>query len=135
MNSTKCKRFINAVFLSLLLMGAMNHLFGNFAGHVYGQDTRTFNLTWDANSEPDLSHYIVYWGTESREYDSNSGNIGLVTEYSVTLPDNGEDYYFAVTAVDEAGLESDYSNEVNTEGPNPPGILKIRVVVEIDVTG
>lgn len=112
----------------------MNHLFGNFTGQVYGQDTRTFNLTWDANSEPDLSHYIVYWGTESREYDFNSGNIGLVTEYSVTLPDNGEDYYFAVTAVDEAGLESDYSNEVNTEGPNPPGILKIKVVVEVDIT-
>ena len=69
-------------------------------------------LTWDANSEPDLSHYIVYWGITRGDYTSNSGNIGLVTEYSVEIPDDGLIYYFAVTAVDDAGLESDFSNEV-----------------------
>jgi len=75
---------------------------------------REITLTWDPNSEPDLSHYIVYWGTASGNYTSNSGNIGLVTEHSVTIPDDGKVYYFAVTAVDDAGLESDYSNEVFT---------------------
>ncbi len=74
---------------------------------------REITLTWEANSEPDLSHYVVYWGTSSGNYTSNSGNIGLVTEYSVIIPDEGV-YFFAVTAVDTAGLESDYSNEVNT---------------------
>lgn len=76
---------------------------------------REVTLTWDPNSEPDLSHYIVYWGTTSRNYTSNSGGIGLVTEYSMPLPDDGKVYYFAVTAVDDAGLESDYSNEVFTK--------------------
>lgn len=75
---------------------------------------REVTLTWDPNSEPDLSHYIVYWGTSSRNYTSNSGGIGLVTEHSVTIPDDGQ-YFFAVTAVDDAGLESDFSNEVFTE--------------------
>ncbi len=75
---------------------------------------REVTLTWEANSEPDLSHYIVYWGNSSGNYIENSGNIGLTTEYTVDIPDDGKKYYFAVTAVDEAGLESDFSNEVNT---------------------
>ncbi|NLD36638.1 MAG: hypothetical protein GX654_07205, partial [Desulfatiglans sp.] len=83
---------------------------------------RQVTLTWEPNSEPDLSHYIVYWGTTSGNYTSNSGNIGMVTEYSVTIPDEGQ-YFFAVTAVDEAGLESDFSNEVFTEEGSGSGSL------------
>ncbi len=75
---------------------------------------REVTLTWDSNNEPDLNHYIVYWGTESGEYLEDSGNIGLVTEFTVEIPDDDQVYYFAVTAVDEAGLESDFSNEVTT---------------------
>jgi len=98
---------------------------------------RKVTLTWDPNSEPDLSHYVVYWGLASRDYTSNSGNIGLVTEHSVEIPDGEDIYYFAVTAVDEAGLESDYSNEVNTDGiitdpplslPNKIGNISITIL-------
>jgi fibronectin type 3 domain-containing protein len=95
---------------------------------------REVTLQWDANSEPDLSHYIVYWGAASRSYNVNSGNIGSVTTYKYTLPDDDKVYYFAVTAVDTAGLESDYSNEVNTGEVKPhlredldaPGKFKFR---------
>ena len=68
---------------------------------------REVTLNWDSNSEPDLSHYVVYWGISSGDYSDNSGDIGLVTEYSVEIPDDGHVYFFAVTAVDESGLESD----------------------------
>jgi fibronectin type 3 domain-containing protein len=96
---------------------------------------REVTLTWQPNSEPDLSHYVVYWGTASRVYTVNSGSIGLVTEYKVTLPNDDKVYYFAVTAVDKAGLESDFSNEVNTgevAGPKfrpeltPPGKFEFK---------
>jgi fibronectin type 3 domain-containing protein len=83
-----------------------------FSSFVYGEK---LTLTWNANSEPDLSHYIVYWGTTSRNYTFNSGNIGLVIMYTkeVIPPEDAETtYYFAVTAVDTSGLESDFSNEV-----------------------
>lgn len=84
---------------------------------------REVTLRWDPNSEPDLSHYVVYWGTTSKVYTNNSGDIGLDTSYSCTLPDDGEIYYFAVTAVDVIGLESDYSNEANTEDAIIPDYL------------
>ena len=77
---------------------------------------REVTLTWDPNSEPDLDHYVVYWGAISKDYTDNSGDIGLVNDYSVEIPDDGQTYFFAVTAVDDAGLESDFSNEVNTGG-------------------
>jgi hypothetical protein len=96
---------------TLVIIGALI-----FCGSVFGREV---TLTWEANSEPDLSHYVVYWGTASGIYTSNSGNIGLVTEYKRQLPNDGKIYFFAVTAVDTAGLESDYSNEVNTGEVKP----------------
>ncbi len=75
---------------------------------------REVNLAWEASNDPNLSCYIVYWGANPGEYSSNSGNIGLVTSHQVDIPDNGQIYYFAVTAVDSTGQESDFSNEVST---------------------
>ncbi len=88
---------------------------------------REISLSWDANSEPNLSHYIVYWGLSSGDYADNSGNIGLVTEYTVEIPDDGRIYFFAVTAVDTSGLESDYSNEVNTSSLIVPPVANAGV--------
>jgi hypothetical protein len=90
---------------------------------------KTYTITWDANSEPDISHYVVYWGNATRTYTKNSGNIGLVTTYALTLPDTVATF-ITVTTVDESGLESDYSNEVNTKKPNAP-VIKFTIKVEV----
>jgi fibronectin type 3 domain-containing protein len=102
------------------------------------QEAKTLNvtLTWDANTEPDLSYYKVYWGNMSRIYTANSGNIGKVLTFKKSFP-LGQKYFFAVTAVDTEGLESDYSNEVWTDGyvnlkPGAPNI-KLNVVVTIEI--
>lgn len=100
----------------------------------------TVTLTWENNSEPDISHYIVYWGTTTGTYTWNSGNIGLVTTYTVTIPDGTQVYYFAVTAVDGEGLESDYSNEVNTIGITGRKLIKLKFItngskIKIDING
>ena len=98
----------------LLLMYLMILCLVLLSGAVTKSFARDVTLLWDANTETNLKGYIVYWGIVSKSYDKNSGNIGLDTTYNLNIPDDNKTYYFAVTAVNTAGLESDYSNEVNT---------------------
>jgi hypothetical protein len=72
----------------------------------------TATLTWDPNTEADLSGYRVYHGTESGNY-STIIDAGNVTEYTVNGLDDGKTYFFAVTAYDTSGNVSGYSNEVS----------------------
>jgi fibronectin type 3 domain-containing protein len=95
----------------------------------FAQAGRQITLQWDPNTESDLNHYNVYYGTASGQY-GQPIDVGLETTYSMSLPTN-DVYYFVVTAVDDSSLESDYSNEVNTEKPSAPSI-KITVVVEVN---
>ena len=72
---------------------------------------QTVTLAWNANSETNLAGYKLHYGTASRAY-TNVSNLGNVLSASVTLLE-GSTYYFAVTAVNTLGVESDYSQEVN----------------------
>ena len=81
-------------------------------------------LAWDANTEPDLSGYKLYYGTASGTYGTPI-NVGNVTTYTVTGLTDGQTYYFAVTAYDSVGNESGYSNEV---AYIVPGMAEINLV-------
>jgi len=70
----------------------------------------TADLSWNANTEPDLSGYKVYFGTASGNY-GTSISIGNTTSHTLTGLSDGS-YFFAVTAVDTSGNESGFSNEV-----------------------
>ena len=83
-------------------------------------------LEWDANTEPDVDGYKVYYDTDSgHPYHGTEADEGKSGEIEVDkntttitlhgLPD-GQVYFFVVTAYDTEGLESDYSNEVETSG-------------------
>jgi hypothetical protein len=73
-------------------------------------------LSWQANSEPDLAGYKVYWGTTSGQYpnshDAQMTDTPTKPSYMVTDLAKGT-YYFVVTAYDTAGNESTYSNVAN----------------------
>lgn len=75
-----------------------------FAGDV--------SLAWDPSVSDGVVGYKVYYGPSSRSYNSVN-SIPNQTSYTVTGLDSGL-YYFAVTALDSAGNESGYSNEVFT---------------------
>jgi PKD repeat protein len=70
-------------------------------------------LAWDANTEPMLGGYKVYYGQASGNYTSDI-DVGNQTTYTVAgLQDVGT-YYFAVKAYDSARtIESGFSNEVS----------------------
>ncbi len=110
-------------------------------------------LAWDPNSEPDLAGYRVYYkeafsgppynGTGATEGDSPI-DVGNVTEFTLSGLTDGVTYFFVVTAYDTEGLESDYSNEVNTVAGNmspngaidtPPGDQNITEGESVDFTG
>jgi hypothetical protein len=68
-------------------------------------------LAWDPSQDASLAGYRLYSGAQSRNY-SGSQATGMVTSCTVKNLQDGQTYYFAVTAVDTSGLESGYSNEV-----------------------
>ncbi len=116
---TLLREFISLVALTSILL--------LFPLGTYGAEV---SLAWDANSEPDLAGYIIYYGDASGDY-SNSLDVGDITEFTVTGLDDGGTYYFAATAYDLDGNESAYSEElVHTFGygqqePPPPTQLMI----------
>jgi hypothetical protein len=70
-------------------------------------------LGWDANKEPDIDHYVVYWGTSPGIYSNNSGPIPKdITTYKITSLSASKTNYFAVTAVNDEGYESAIGREV-----------------------
>jgi hypothetical protein len=70
-------------------------------------------LAWDASTASTLAGYRVYVGTSSGVY-SFSVDVDNITNYDVSVP-SGSAYYFAVTARDQSGAESGFSNEVRVD--------------------
>ena len=70
------------------------------------------SLTWDPVSDSDLAGYRVYYGTSPSSY-TDSKDVGMATQTTLTGLDPCTVYHVAVKAYDEGGLESlNYSNEV-----------------------
>jgi Leucine-rich repeat (LRR) protein len=78
------------------------------------------SLLWDANSEGDLSHYVVYQGSASGFDTTGITDYGTVdTTITISNLSNGTPYYFVVAAVDSAGNQGAASAEVNATPRTP----------------
>jgi len=85
-------------------------------------------LEWDRNPETNVLGYRVYSGLQSRVYDSvldvGNATTNLLTQSTGIV-------FYAVTAYDTEGLESDFSDEVSylwpviPVPPSPPQRLRI----------
>jgi hypothetical protein len=77
--------------------------------------SRDITLAWDANPEPDIAGYTLYWGLESGVY-TGQHNTEQIT---YTVPDlfSGLTYYFTVSAYNTSALEGPYSEEVIYSAP------------------
>ena len=78
-------------------------------------------LTFDPSPSSQVTGYKVYYGTTSRSYD-HTLDIGNATQCQITGLEPDTTYYFAATAYDAYGNESDYSEEltVSTATANSP---------------
>ena len=72
----------------------------------------SLKIVWDANTESDLQGYRVYWGTASKKY-TWQNDVGKLTQCDLGDLKTGVTYYIAVTAVDEWGNESAFSQEAS----------------------
>ncbi len=72
-------------------------------------------LAWNASAASNLAGYKVYYGQGSGDY----GAYVQTGTTTATVPGliAGRTYYFAVTAYDTSGLESDYSSEISYAVP------------------
>ncbi len=92
-------------------------------------------VSWDPNTESDLSGYKVYYGNSSRNY-TVVIDVGNVTSYTIDNLQEGLTYYFAVTAYDFSGNESAFSEEVSisltggNSDTNPPELISVVVMGE-----
>jgi len=84
----------------LLMIMAMVH------AHALGA---VVHISWNANSESDLSGYHVYYGTVPHVY-TKTIDVGKFTSVDVDGLKSGKTYYVAVTAYNPSG-ESDFSDE------------------------
>jgi hypothetical protein len=86
--------------------------------------TAQVTLAWDPNTELELAGYKIYYGLLSDQY-SSSVDVGNRTSYTLSNLADGKTYYFAATAYDQYGDESDFSNEVAFNAP-PPALIRFR---------
>jgi hypothetical protein len=87
-------------------------------------------VTWSPSPSPDVVSYRIYYGTNSGAYPFVTVT-GTNCECTVELPWSGR-WFFAATAVNAIGVESDFSNEAQWESkPMPPvvqGVAMVRLV-------
>ena len=79
----------------------------------------SISLAWDRSTETDVVGYKVYWGTSSGVYTAQQDNLNEITA-TISNLEVGSRYYFAVTAYNQSGLESAYSQEVSGIVGSPP---------------
>jgi len=91
------------------------------------------NVTWGANTAPDLAGYRMYKSLASGVYLFDVTGENFVKEIALgagqavgtqvlPLPDDGRTYFSVVTAIDASGNESGPSNEISfdTDDLTPP---------------
>lgn len=100
----------------------------------------SIRLKWNANSETNIDHYNLYYGTSSGTY-GTPVQVSATT-YTLTGLNSDKRYYLALTAVTTAGIESDKTDELivdtlpDTIPPFTPGSIIARMsgVQQITVT-
>jgi Bacterial Ig-like domain/Fibronectin type III domain len=77
------------------------------------------NLEWIANTEPDLEHYVLRWGSSAAQQNAKETMSKTQTNFELTGLTNGTTYYFKLEASDTTGNTSSGSSLLSAT-PNTP---------------
>ena len=108
----RAARAIMKAFLTSLI------LFSVALGHA-----QSVTLAWSPSPSPGVVGSKLYWGTNSGHYIFCRTN-GLETNATVKLSPLYSRWFFAITAFDGDGDESDFSNEVEWKAKPVPPVLR-----------
>lgn len=120
--------FLSLAFSAILLLSGCDDIYEYYDDtppvaprniYTVTGDNR-IDIFWDRNRESDLAGYNVYY---SFSYNGKYTLIGSTraNSYIDDGAKNGETYYYAITAYDYDGNESELSNDVIYDTPRPEG--------------
>jgi hypothetical protein len=99
---------------------------------------QSVTLAWNTSADPTVVGYNIYYGVVSRTY-TNVVNVGNTTNVTISGLVEGATYYFAATAYNTLGLESNFSGEASYTVLTALARLQIRAApagqVVLTVTG
>ena len=87
-------------------------------------------LAWDASASTNVAGYRALLRHEFAGVFQFVTNAGLVLTQAVVLPHRGR-WFFAATAYDTNGLESDFSSEVSWESKPAPPVMAGKTWVRL----
>lgn len=80
------------------------------------QAASSVTLVWNPSPDRNVAGYRLYHGGASHNY-TNTIAVGLGASATISGLAEGATYFFAVTALDNLGMESSYSNEISYTVP------------------
>jgi hypothetical protein len=106
---SRLKRVLHLlIFGSIALFSMASLMLCVFAGQAHCADV---TVAWDANPEPAVRGYVIYYGTSPGNY-TQSVDVGNSTSCVISGLQAGATYYMAVPAYDDSRDESGFSNEI-----------------------
>jgi hypothetical protein len=107
-------------FFILVLSGLLLLLLAILSQLVPAAHAGQVTVAWDANPEPEVAGYKIYYGTRSGSYTA-SLDAGNATSILLSGLQDGATYFFAAVAYDASHNESGFSNEITYAVPAGAG--------------
>ena len=109
----KLDKFFTYFWLIIVIMCFILVGVSVFVDAAHANVGNTIGLEWDANTEPTLAGYDIHVSYDcGGPYTIIGTTDNNTTEFWWDEIFPGDNYYFVVTAFNDEGLESGYSNEV-----------------------
>ncbi|HTL54333.1 MAG TPA: fibronectin type III domain-containing protein [Candidatus Limnocylindrales bacterium] len=125
-----CRRSISVFLVNVIFIAVSVPIYAAVPGA-----SQSATLAWTPSQASTIAGYRLYYGGASQTY-TNTVEVGNTTSVTVSNLAVGGTYFFAVTAYDLIGLESEFSQEISYTVPASARLaLRALVAGQMLVTG